>query len=180
MKTILILCFATIICTHSAIGCRCDDPGSVQEAFEYTPVILRGKVLSKTFVSMESVLAPEKVREIKESYKGDLHKMNLLTMPLIEIQLKIVRTFKGAISAAETFTLYTPRSGATCGFVRFQIGEEYLIYASTENFVLSMFLNDPYSTKNSSGASTYWTHQCTRTTEYNEEEERELIKLAGG
>ena len=176
MITLLTLFFLTFVAIPNSGNCRCEDPGTVKEAYEYTETIIRGKVISKEFVSYESTMNPEKVIMIKERYKDDKRKMEYLQSEfIIKLDLQTNNTFKGKI-LSDTLTLYTTRNGASCGFTRFEFGQEYLIYASSHSYAYWIFVDNEAS-ETLELSNTYWTNQCSRTTEYNKLEESELLKL---
>ena len=156
-------------------ACKCGGPGTVQESFESTKLIVYGKVIRKDTVRLSETIKEEAVREVREGLKGDEQLLRLFDMTYVSmIELEIVEKYKGE-NLQKTVIIYTPLLSASCGF-RFQKDEQYIAYASSENSMNFLF-QDKDGTKRHEKDATFWTTHCTRTTEYAEIEADELMTL---
>ena len=175
MKNFLV--FFLILIGIKSFACRCDDPGTTKEAFGYTPFIIHGRVLNKSTISFKSTMNEKTVVNLENSLKNDDQKLSLLNSEFIlKIEVEILFDYKNNMNS-DTITLFTTRTGASCGFTRFEIGQEYLIYASSNSYAYQIFNSKTMEGKLEK-EDTYWTSHCTRTYEYNEGEAEELRKLA--
>lgn len=76
---------------------------------------------------------------MKISIKDNKQKLELLQAEfLIELQVEILKAYKGELKR-DTITLYTSRTGASCGFTRFEEGLDFIIYASSKSHVFRFF-----------------------------------------
>lgn len=178
MQIALIVFIAALTGISNTMDCRCEDPGTVKEAFAYTEAIFHGKVISKEFITYEDSMEPEKAVKVKEFYKEDQQKIEWLQARfIIKLELELINTFKGKI-LTDTLTLYTTRTGVSCGFTRFDINQDYIVYASSKSYAYWPFGGYGETASNLERPNTYWTNHCTRTCEYNKLEESELLVLS--
>lgn len=174
MKTILIIALF-IFSISKSIACGCKDPLSVEEAYKYTEAIIHGRVVKKTFVSFESTINPEKIDALRSSLQEDNQKLAMLESKfIIELQVEVLKVFKGNL-VSDTITLYTSRNGASCGFTRFEEGQDFIIYASSKSHMFWIF--DSKSKDALEKKNTLWTNHCTRTKKFSESEAAELELL---
>lgn len=172
MKTLLIVALI-IIGVKSSLACSCEEPSLVKESFEYADLVVYGTVLNRSYITF---------RETMESNKGDSlnnvltnHDNELLNSDLIlKIEFEIKKMYKGKVTS-DTITIYTGRSSASCGYSWFKEGEDYIIYGSAESYCYKLFTDG--ENENLEKRGTFWTNHCSRTTEYNEQEAKELDKL---
>ncbi len=171
------LVFFLVLIGVKSFACRCDDPGTTKEAFEYTQTIVHGKVVNKSIVSFKSTMNKKAAVSLENSLKNDEGKLSLLNSQFIhKIEVEILYQYKGGINY-DTITVYTTRGGASCGFTRFEVGHEYLIYASSRSYAYHVF-NSSTTEEKLERENTFWTNHCTRTTEYKEDEAEELRRLS--
>ncbi len=154
-------------------ACSCKLPGTIEEVFNTSEVIIHGKVINKCFASLESAMSPSELKILKTSLKENQGRLeHLKSQSLIEIQILILKIFKGKI-AEDLVTIYTTRSGASCGFLGFEEDRDFIIYASTKSHAFWIFDAENDLEKE----HTFWTNQCTRTSAYHTIEANALQKL---
>lgn len=159
-----------IFSVSKTIACSCEDPDTVTEAYNYTETIIRGKVIQKSFVPFESSMNQEKADSLRIKFEDDDQKLGLFESEfLIEVQIELQKVYKGEL-IGDTITLYTTRTNASCGFTRFEKGQDYITYASSKSHAYFLFNTESGLEKE----NTLWTNHCTRTTEYNAGEAKEL------
>lgn len=172
MKTLLTIGII-VLGILKTTACSCDLPHTVANAFKYTQTIVHGRVIKKSFISVENAMMKEKADSLKIILQDDSQGLALLGAKLItEIHVKILKVYKGTL-IGDTITVYTSRSSASCGFTRFIVGQEFLIYASSNSDVFPMFRQKIRLEKE----NTFWTNYCTRTKEYDFQEALELSSL---
>jgi hypothetical protein len=168
--TIIILAIA-----RDGYACKCGGPGTVQESFESTALIVYGKVIGKDTVRLSETINEEVVSEVRSGLKEDEHLLRLFDMTyVLKIELEIIEKYKGN-SPQKTVIIYTPLLSASCGF-RFQKNEQYIVYASSESSMNFLFQNKDGSRRHEK-EGTFWTTHCTRTTAYAKLEADELRTL---
>jgi hypothetical protein len=156
-------------------ACKCGGPGTVQESFKGTELIVYGKVIRKDTVRLSETIKEELVSEIREGLKEDKQLLQLFDMTyVLQLELEIKEKYKG-LNHRRTIIIYTPLLSASCGF-RFQMDDHYIVYASSKNFMRFLFQNRDGSKRHEKG-DTFWTTHCTRTTEYLKSEADELRTL---
>lgn len=174
--TLILLVFLTFG-IQTAKACKCEGYDNVETEFKGTDVIVHGKILSKTFVSYASTLSTEKLNLFKKKYKSDSQKLAFLeSKSIIKVELVIIESYKGN-GLKNIAVVYTNRTGASCGFLRFKVGEDFLVYLSSKNQMEFMFANAGGGTKDGLGL---WTNQCTRTKEFYKSEHEKLCELKNG
>ena len=170
IRTLLIIGILMIGLNYS-LACSCEEPGSVKESFESSDLVVYGTVVNRRYITFRATM---------ESNKGDSlnnvltnHDNELLNSELIlKIEFEVKKMYKGQLKS-DTITIYTGRSSASCGFSWFKEGEDYIIYGSAESYCYGLFIDGENLEKH----GTFWTNHCSRTTEYNEQEAKELDKL---
>ena len=95
---------------------------------------------------------------------------------LIRAKFKKKEILKGDIKQ-DTITMFTTRTRASCGFTKFRIGKEYIIYASPNSYFFSNFY-DPQRKRKLEIKNTYWVTSCSITSEFEHEhfDELQLLK----
>jgi len=153
-------------------ACKCGGPGTIKESFKSTDLIVYGKVRKIDTVALSETIKEEDVKEIKERLRDDKQKLEYFEMNyVLKIEFDVNEKFKGK-NSLKKIVIYTPMMSATCGY-RFKINKEYIVYASTKNFLTFMFQKEKEN-KNIERENTFWTNHCTRTTEYSKLEADEL------
>ena len=173
MKILLIIGLL-IIGTKSSLACSCEEPGSIEESFNYSDAVFDGKVISKSFVTFAESIRIEAADSMRQNL--DENKLNLFDSEFImKVEFEITKCYKGNISN-DTIVIYTTRTSASCGYPGFEIGHDYIVYGSTKSYAFWTFFKntDDYVIEKQ---NTFWTNQCTRTEEYNYTEAKELEKL---
>jgi hypothetical protein len=82
--------------------------------------------------------------------------------------------FKGK-SSSDTLTIITPIKDAGCGY-RFDLGKRYIVYATVRDETFPGNIIKRISTSD----KVYWTNLCTRTAEWSQTEEDEILKTGHG
>lgn len=169
-----------ILGVYTAQACKCQGFESVQAEFKQTDVIVHGKVLSKSYVSYESTLTAERLDLIHKEYKENSQKLNGLKLEsIIKIELKINYTYKGT-GIEKIITVYTSRHAASCGYLGFEIGQDFIAYLSPKSYLDTFYKT---SSKNLNGTDTkgaFWTNHCRGTKLFHKTEHKELQKLMNG
>jgi hypothetical protein len=156
-------------------ACKCGGPGTVEESYKSTDLIVYGRVITKDTVVLSETIKNEDVKKIKDGLKDDKQKLQQFEMTyVVKVELEIIENFKGEIHQ-KTVVIYTPLLSATCGF-RFEKGKDYIIYASKRNFLTFLFQKENEN-KRFENENTFWTTHCMRTTEYVKLEADELRAL---
>lgn len=157
------------------VACKCGGPGTVQESFKSTELIVYGKVISKDTIRFSETIREQNVSEVREGLKDDKQLLQLFDMTyVLKLELEIIEKYKGK-SFQKKVTIYTPLHSASCGF-RFQKDEQYIVYASSKNSMNFLFQNKG-GNKVHEKENTFWTTHCTRTTTYAKLEADELRTL---
>ncbi len=169
--TILIFIFGYTIVS----ACRCEDPGSVKDAFRYIPFLIHGKILSKKYVSFKETVKKNKIKWVEQRIKKGMRK-SYESKLLISVKVEILQQFKGN-NIRDTVTVVTPRRGASCGYNGFELDEEFIIYAYPKVFVHNHFILKGEIDENIEKEDLFWTNHCTRTCQYNKDEISELERI---
>lgn len=158
------------------MACKCNEPPSIQDAYQGASIVLHGKILSQEFVSILESIAKAQHPIAKENFKKINHGMQSLENEiLIKVTVEILQCYKGKL-ASDTVEIFTARKGAACGFIWFEVGAEFIIYGHEESYLYNNSILE--SLKDLEKKNTYWTHHCTRTTIYGIEEATALEKMA--
>jgi hypothetical protein len=101
------------------------------------------------------------------------NKPDFINSPMIlAVKLKVIKGYKGA-TRNQTIIIFTPRSGASCGYTGFTKGKNHIVFGTARSFILSAFTN--YDTfKHIDLSNCYWTSNCNRTSEATSEDLTEL------
>jgi hypothetical protein len=163
-KKIVLTIFLFIVWSINSFACDCEGEGTAAVSVKYADVVFSGQVISKTLTrnydSLGIVLT------------GDTSNMQLnwREFPTAVVKIKVDKVYKGQM-VSDTLTILTPPNGASCGY-RFQVGENYIVYAT---IVDEMLMTDRLKRRTFDNA-TFWTHQCSRTQNWNITEENEIMK----
>ena len=172
----LFICIVLLIGIES-YACRCDEPGTIKEAYRNTKTIVHGKVLKRSLVTLKSTMNKKSAEVLEEELKVDKQLLVRFNMKLIiKIELELIQQFKGKIKS-DTITIFTGRTSASCGITWFEEGKEYLIYTCSSDYAYWAFNQKELKSKLKK-TNTFWTNHCTRTIEYNYKEANELERLA--
>jgi len=148
----IVIMFLSLIFSAGSISCTCIGVNSVKEEINGSDIVVIGTVVSKSYEKfVDSTLA---------SYEKDIS--------LFKYSLAVEKKYKGRITK-DTISIYTGPSGGSCGN-NFEIGEKYIIYGFKKTYYQRSIKILP------KGKNIFWTHKCTRTTRYFEEEEKQIEK----
>lgn len=163
-KNIILTIFLILVGIINSFACRCEGGGTVAGGVKYADIVFSGQVISRTLTTNYDSLGIVAT--------GDTGKINFnwREFPTAVIKIKVDRIFKGQM-VSDTLTILTPPYGASCGY-RFQVGEKYIVYAT---IVDEMLMTNKLKRRTFDN-KTFWTHQCTRTRNWNAIEENEIIK----
>lgn len=150
-------------------ACECSPANSLEKSLENSRLVIHGKVVSKEFITYSETLLPEwadtLARRAKE--KGQLLDVSGISPNIIKVKVVVLKNFKNKI-IPDTLVIFTPRANASCGYTKFEIGKEFIIFNDVDLFKSSQlkeFTKFDVQLKN-----TFWTNQCTRTSEANQED----------
>jgi hypothetical protein len=173
MKINLAFILSILMGSHS-FACNCEGFESVHEAYHASDVVFSGEVVRMTFVATSESMNPNVLDSLRRTGESESRERELLDAEfLIKVELKINRCFKGN-SLQDTVTIYTTRTGASCGYRSFMVGSNYIVYATRTSYLFDMLFRIPAEISSREG--TYWTNQCMRTQEYTYAETVELEK----
>jgi len=148
-----------------AAACKCQGETTVRAAVQHAQVVASGRVISRLITPN---LKPYGVTIMGDTTDEAYHAMKF---SVAVYRLKIDKIYKGK-SVTDTLTIITPVNGAGCG-VRFEVGERYIVYAT----VVDEVAHNSKVRRVSMGGRAYWTHQCTRNSEWFAEEDKALLAL---
>ncbi|WP_299261830.1 hypothetical protein [uncultured Aquimarina sp.] len=176
MNKILVLIIFSLLGYNNVFACSCKKEKTIKDAFEYHESIVHGKVLNKTLVTVGSTIKKEKLDSLNEVYQKDNNKLKSLSYKsILKVEVEVMREFKGKLES-NIITIFTNKYGSACGYTRFEVGKEFLIYGSTKSYMYHSFQRRGkyinYELEN-----TFWTSHCYRTKEYLESEAQELKKI---
>jgi hypothetical protein len=172
-KFVLLLLFCLII--NPTYACRCDSK-TIEEAFSVTPYIFHGKVVRKEVVSLEDTMEPEQAKAIKQRLKKTKQSLELIEADyIIKVEIEVKEVFKGNGSKRHAI-IYTTMGGGSCGYNKFEIGKDYIVYGYPEKRMHFSFLTEQGDAR-IEREGTFWTNHCTRTTFYNSREAFDLREL---
>ena len=175
MKKLTII-LSILLSTQIAFACSCEEPGSVEESYKYSDAVFYGKVLKLSYVTISESMNVEIVDSLRSTIATDERNEDLFNFEyLIKVEFELIKCYKGE-NLKDTVVIYTPRGSASCGFTRFTIGKEYIVYASSESYMYNTFINNRQS-KKLEKENTYWTNHCTRTAEFDSFESNELESI---
>ena len=112
-----------------AWGCRCSmagvtSPELVKEAFGYAALVAEVEIVSSDVVTETRRVSGERLKELdgKEHAQSELYPLQVHVA-----QLRILKLWKGAAAVKSLESGYI---GNTCGNMRFQGGDKWLLYAN--------------------------------------------------
>ncbi|TWI84239.1 hypothetical protein [Chitinophaga japonensis] len=163
-RNILLTIFLTLTGAANSFACSCQGEASVSESVKHAGIVFSGQVTSISFTTNYDSLGI--------TVTGDTSKIhfNWREHPTAVVKIKINKIYKGQL-VADTLTILTPSNGAACGY-RFQAGEKYIVYAT-------IFDELPMTDKlrrRTFDKKTFWTHQCSRTQDWNTTEEKGIMQ----
>ena len=169
MKGYIFSVFILLISNVDCYACDCTIYYSMEKSFKNSQFVIHGKILSKEFISYTETLQPNwsdsLTKWVKD--KGQLLDLSTINPNVTRVKVLVLRAYKNH-THLDTLTIFTPRSSASCGFHTFEVGKEYLIFNGSDLFKSTEFKN--YDSENVQLNNTFWTNQCTRTVEANQQD----------
>lgn len=178
MKGILILTYL-ISLIQQVIACSCSYPTEISKAFATSKTVVYGEIVELKVVKVSDSMEPDSLRHYIQKEELNNYQSEILNTDfLIQAKLRIIELFKGEINN-DTLTLYTTRTGASCGFTGFEIGKQFIIYSSPNSYFFSNFYR-PQGNRRLEKANTNWVTSCSITTALKEDHLNMLkvIKIA--
>lgn len=96
MKLKIILTCLLLTFNYAGQACKCGGPGSVEESYGYAGVVVHGIVESKSLISFEETLSPDKVEEVKRSLS--IHQEFFEACLVYEVRLRVIESYKNEVS----------------------------------------------------------------------------------
>lgn len=160
------------------LACYCYELNSVEEEYKSATIVIYGEIITKEFVTLKETMNNKRLNEIKDSIPEDKYFLLNTTPLVVKVNMKIKNNYKGIFSS-DTVTIYTARSGVSCGYRDFEVGEHFIIYGYKKTFLYNVLLMVNNSlVEDLDKKETYWTDQCTRTTNYYEEDKLILDEMS--
>ena len=176
MRTALILLFFMSSGVNEILACSCKGPMTINDAFKITETIIHGTVLQKSIVSFSKAMDQDKANSLRHALKEDQQRLELLESDfIVRVELLVAKVYKGNVSN-DTINIYTSRTSASCGFTEFEVGKDFLIYASSQSHAFDFF-NRGSSNVRLEQENSHWTNHCTRTKGFDVREAAELESL---
>lgn len=159
------------------MACSCAEIPSIEDAYFMTQVIFSGTVIQIENVSLWETVTSDKRMQVRKEYQQRHPNAAFFDNAIIQkVSIKRTKVYKGE-NINDTLIIFTPRSGAACGFTWFKVGEDFTIYASIYNNYLYNYTSFT-NLKALQLPNSYWTNQCTRTFVYREQEAETLLQLS--
>lgn len=173
-----IVCAIFFFFVPATFACNCALPISVSEAFAKTETVLHACVANVSEVSIFETMAVHYADSLMSSFEDKGANMKTIeTKSIFEIELEVFEVYKGKIKGNKT-TIYTNRSGASCGYTGFEAGREYIVYAYVYSQAYRT-LDLGNSNKDYRKSNSYWTNSCTRTDYYSYKEANDIRGVIG-
>jgi len=134
MKSLLVAFTCLWGTTVLACACTCKGEKTVERAFQYHESIVHGKVLSITMVSKASTMNEKKRDSLLSTLDtSSNHYRSLHNKGTLRVEVAVITRFKGT-SNSEVIIIHASPHGAACGYARFEIDQEFLIYGSSKSY----------------------------------------------
>lgn len=163
----LISILSILILQGQSLACSCNYPTEVPKAYETSHTIVYGEIVELQIVKVSESMDRD---SLEKFIINDLTKFQSKTLNadfLIKVKIRKKEILKGS-TEQDIITFYTTRTGASCGFTRFEIGKEYLVYASPKSYFFSNFYT-PQKNRKLEKKNTYWVTNCSITSEFNQD-----------
>jgi hypothetical protein len=147
----------------------------VIEEYKYANVVIFGTVIKKEFVTLKETMDAVRLNDIRDSLPSD--RINILDGPIVtKVIILIDKKYKCKFQS-DSVVIYTARMGAACGYLDFEIGKQFIIYAFNSSNLYRFLSNNDNLIDGLEIKNSFWTNQCTRTTGYYSEDKKELDKI---
>ena len=148
---ILLILGIFAINSNSIYACSCDEKRTIRKDVKHSKSVVIGKVLSR-----------------EEDYSAEI---NGVKRKIASFLLVIEYSYKGKFKN-DTMEILTLNHTASCGYI-FSVGEKYIVYNKrTPKSIKHLKLK-----KRNNSMQAQWTDLCTRTTQFNVDEDEKLKKL---
>lgn len=161
---IILTIFLVLIGIFNSFACSCEREETVSGSVKYSDIVFSGQVISHILTNNYDSLGIVVTGDTNKIYS------NWREIPTAILKIKVDKIYKGQCFS-DTLTILTPSTQASCGY-SFQLGEKYIVYATIFDEILMTYKLKRRTFDN----KTFWTHQCTRTQNWNKIEENEIIK----
>ena len=162
----LISILSILIIPGQSLACNCNYPTEVPKAYKANHTIVYGEIDELEIVKVSESMDRD---SLEKFMKNDLIKFQSETLNadfLIKVKIKKKEILKGSIEQ-DVITLYTTRTGASCGFTRFETGKKYIVYASPKSYFSSNFYS-PRKSRELEKQNPYWVTNCSITSEFDQ------------
>ena len=160
MKSLLTI--VLLLSFSHSFACSCSEGISIESEFKGTELIFHGNVLDIKLVSLKEAIDPNLVDSFANRLKKGSHNHTVFeAQTMLEVQLEVCEKISGEFQD-EVITIYTNRTGASCGYTFFDLNEEYIIYA-TSSYSGMLIMNFEELVGDLLDEKMYWTYNCTRT-----------------
>ena len=167
---LLILLFTSPLLLYP---CRCREV-SAMEGVKNSDIVFKGRILSVVRTSKYE----DAGLKVDTTGLDDMAKQMKSYAPLYVVLVKAERVYKGK-NVSDTIKILTPVASMTCGYRYFEEGDDCIIYATSEHVPFLLGANSLTSVipmpRVYPEQGMYWTNHCTRTQQWNREEEEEII-----
>ncbi|HLP95602.1 MAG TPA: DUF4932 domain-containing protein [Saprospiraceae bacterium] len=152
----------------AAQACSCIGESPVKDQLKQMDAVVVGTVVASEYVQL---LPNKQTLELiaRDSTQASRYMREIYVAKYTVLVEKI---YKG-MHIRDTVYIYSGRGGGDCGY-KFKTEERYIIYGEKKSYFDGLFEHFVYP----EGKNIYWTNICLRTTEYNENEIKELEKHA--
>jgi len=173
LLSVFFMCLLWAVADVNACSC---EPTDTLEAYRTTPVIVKGTVVSKSFVSLSSTMNDTALRKFKSAGLSEIQE-DYLQLQVLRIELSVSEIYKGGLQYCDKVILYTTAHGGSCGYLGFRESEEFIVHASPSSFTYSFFISDLHVTDKLEEHGSLWTNLCTLTAPYSSDNEKTITQL---
>lgn len=162
----LLLTFLLVTSGYTAFACSCDYPTEISKAYKASSYIVHGRVVDLHSIKVSESMDDRNLAIYKEQGLTKIQTEMLETEFLIAAKLHIITVLKGTVQN-DTIVIYTTRTAASCGFTKFQIEQEFIIYGSQSSYFFDVF----YSTAKNNmleRENSLWVTSCSLTAKADE------------
>ncbi len=155
---------------YGLFACQCY-PVKFKKELEDTPSIVKVKVVSIAYVSGESAdsVSPSDIQATSNTKQERISYFQPKTVTRVEVE--ILRCYKGKPNL-ERMSIYTSRLGASCGYLDFEEGKEFIVFLRPNE-------NQKNTDKEENMAESsvpLWTNRCSRTSLYKKSMENQILE----
>jgi len=174
MKTALIFLIFTIQ-ANLLTACSCKYPTKIEDAFAYANTVAYGEIVQLKIIKVSDTMGKDSLIHYKQKELTGFQMEVLNSDFIVEAKLKVKELFKGNV-LNDTLILYTTRTEGSCGFTRFLIGEDYLVYASANSYAFYKFYR-PQNKRMLEKKNTKWVTSCSITAEFDDDHYAKLKEV---